>query len=77
MVLTGVELGAWGRDLAPALTLYDLIAGVLDDSSLRRLRLSSIEPWDFKPRILELWQDVRLCRHLHIPLQAATITSCM
>ena len=70
VVLTGVELGAWGRDLAPTLTLCDLIAGILDDSSLRRLRLSSIEPWDFEPRVLELWQDERLCRHLHIPLQA-------
>ncbi len=34
------------------------------------MRLSSIEPWDFEPRILELWQDKRLCHHLHIPLQA-------
>ncbi len=34
VVLTGVELGAWGRDFQPALTLYDLIAGVLEDSDL-------------------------------------------
>ncbi len=70
VVLTGVELGAWGRDLDPVMTLYDLIAGVLRNPDLRRLRLSSIEPWDFEPRVLELWQDERLCRHLHIPLQA-------
>ena len=70
VVLTGVELGAWGRDFDPALTLYDLIDGVLQNSDLQRLRLSSIEPWDFEPRILDLWQDGRLCHHLHIPLQA-------
>jgi len=69
-VLTGVELGAWGRDFDPALTLYDLIDGVLENDNLQRLRLSSIEPWDFEPRTLALWQSERLCRHLHIPLQA-------
>ena len=70
VVLTGVELGAWGKDLASDLTLFDLIEGVLEEPSLRRLRLSSIEPWDFEPRMLALWQDERLCHHLHIPLQA-------
>jgi threonylcarbamoyladenosine tRNA methylthiotransferase MtaB len=36
----------------------------------QRLRLSSIEPWDFEPDLLSLWQDDRLCRHFHIPLQS-------
>ena len=70
VVLTGVELGAWGMDLAPRLNLSDLIAAVLQNSDLHRLRLSSIEPWDFEPRMLALWQDERLCCHLHIPLQS-------
>ena len=70
VVLTGVELGAWGRELRPALKLADLIDGVLQNPGLQRLRLSSIEPWDFEPRMLNLWQDARLCHHLHIPLQA-------
>jgi threonylcarbamoyladenosine tRNA methylthiotransferase MtaB len=34
------------------------------------LRLSSIEPWDFAPTLLNFWSDERLCRHLHIPLQS-------
>lgn len=70
VVLTGVELGAWGRDFDQGLTLYDLVEGVLHNTDVQRLRLSSIEPWDFEPRILDLWQDERLCHHLHIPLQA-------
>ena len=70
VVLTGVELGAWGKDLEPRLSLNDLVAAVLQNSELHRLRLSSIEPWDFEPRMLALWQDDRLCRHLHIPLQS-------
>lgn len=70
VVLTGVELGAWGKDLAPEMSLRDLVAGVLENPDLHRLRLSSIEPWDFDPQMLDLWQDERLCHHLHIPLQA-------
>jgi threonylcarbamoyladenosine tRNA methylthiotransferase MtaB len=70
VVLTGVELGAWGKDLVPAMGLGDLIEAVLQNSDLRRLRLSSIEPWDFDPQMLSLWQDESLCHHLHIPLQS-------
>jgi threonylcarbamoyladenosine tRNA methylthiotransferase MtaB len=70
IVLTGVQLGAWGRDLTPLQRLDDLIAGVLSMREVGRLRLSSIEPWDFDPVYLGLWEDARLCWHLHIPLQS-------
>ncbi len=70
VVLTGVQLGAWGRDLPQTLGLGDLITHVLDYQELQRIRLSSIEPWDFDPAWLSLWSDSRLCRHLHIPLQS-------
>jgi threonylcarbamoyladenosine tRNA methylthiotransferase MtaB len=70
VVLTGVQLGAWGRDLEVQSSLADLLAGVLSHGGFDRLRLSSIEPWDFDPNLLDFWQDGRLCRHLHIPLQS-------
>lgn len=70
VVLTGVQLGAWGRDLPKKQTLADLLEGVLIQGGFSRLRLSSIEPWDFDVELLEFWQDPRLCRHLHIPLQS-------
>ncbi len=70
IVLTGVQLGAWGRDLNPQRSLDDLIKEVLSTCELDRLRLSSIEPWDFELKYLSLWEDERLCRHLHIPLQS-------
>lgn len=70
IVLTGVQLGGWGKDLAGDKVLGDLLSGILEMDSYDRLRLSSIEPWDFDPAILTLWQDQRLCRHLHIPLQS-------
>lgn len=70
IVLTGVELGVWGRDFPEPKRLSDLLEHVLSYNTLDRIRLSSIEPWDFDPAILSFWQDSRLCRHLHIPLQS-------
>jgi len=70
IVLTGVQLGAWGRDLSGEKSLQDLLAGVLALNGYERLRLSSIEPWDFDPGLVRFWKDERMCRHLHIPLQS-------
>lgn len=70
IVLTGVHLGAWGADLQPASELSILIQALLSGSRLARLRLSSLEPWDLDERFFELWQEPRLCRHVHLPLQS-------
>jgi threonylcarbamoyladenosine tRNA methylthiotransferase MtaB len=70
IVLTGVHLGAWGVDLHPSGELRDLIQAVLAEPALPRLSLSSLEPWDLDAGFFELWQDERLCRHLHLPLQS-------
>ena len=72
IVLTGVQLGGWGRDLPEQLNLVHLIESLLLEGGFSRLRLSSIEPWDFNLDMLTLWSDTRLCRHLHIPLQSGT-----
>ena len=70
IVLTGVHLGSWGQDLSPVLHLYHLVDAILKETSVPRLRLSSLEPWDIHPDFFQLWQDSRLCRHLHLPLQS-------
>ena len=69
-VLTGVNLGAYGRDLAPPGDLRNLVAALLGDTDLPRLRLSSLEPWDLDEAFFRLWENPRLCRQLHLPLQA-------
>lgn len=68
IVLTGVHVGAYGRDLG--LDLVDLVQGILSQTDIARLRLSSIEPWHLEERFFDLWKDPRLCRHLHLPLQS-------
>jgi len=68
VVLTGVHVGAYGRDLGT--DLAHLVRLLLERTQVRRLRLSSIEPHDLRPDFLGLWEDARLCPHLHLPLQS-------
>ena len=71
-VLTGVQLGSWGKDLDPALELHDLVLSILKDTEVPRLRLSSIEPWDITPSLIDLIKEERVARHLHLPLQSGS-----
>lgn len=73
VVLTGLQLGAWGRDLEPdRAELGDLVRRLLAGSSLPRLRLSSLEPWSLGPSLPDLWQDPRLQPQLHLPIQTGS-----
>lgn len=72
IVLTGTSLGAYGRDLGLCDGLAQLVAAILADTDVPRLRLSSIEPWDVSAALLDLWRDRRVCRQLHIPLQSGS-----
>ena len=69
-VLTGVNLGSYGRDLGLSDGLYTLVRTLLAHTDLPRLRLSSLEPWDLDEAFFSLWENSRLCRQLHLPLQA-------
>jgi threonylcarbamoyladenosine tRNA methylthiotransferase MtaB len=71
VVLTGVHVGAYGRERGESLAgLVRALLAATDSKNPPRLRLSSIEPWDLSPAFFALWQDPRLCRHLHLPLQS-------
>jgi threonylcarbamoyladenosine tRNA methylthiotransferase MtaB len=70
IVLTGVHLGSWGYDFSAPQNLKSLVRTILDETAVPRLRLSSLEPWDISPDFFDLWQDPRMCRHLHLPLQS-------
>jgi threonylcarbamoyladenosine tRNA methylthiotransferase MtaB len=74
IVLTGVHLGSWGKDLPDKLHLSNLIRMILDETDIPRLRISSLEPWDLDHEFFNLWKDPRLCRHLHLPLQSGSTT---
>jgi threonylcarbamoyladenosine tRNA methylthiotransferase MtaB len=70
IVLTGVHLGSWGQDFEKPAELRDLLEMILEIPEISRLRLSSLEPWDLNEGFFSLWQEQRMCRHLHLPLQS-------
>ena len=72
VVITGTQLGAWGRDLAPPLRPHHLISGILEQTEVLRLRFSSLQPQDITPDLLALWQDPRLMPHFHLALQSGS-----
>jgi len=67
VVVTGVQISAYrsGKD-----RLYELVKALLEETSIPRLRLTSIAPWQLDRRLLELWNGGRLCRHIHMSLQS-------
>ena len=72
VVLTGVHAGSYFDP--PHTDLGVLIRKILERTKISRLRLSSLEPWNFKTHWISLWHDFpnRLCRHLHMSLQSGS-----
>ncbi len=69
VALTGTQLGTYGFDLDDV-DLPRLLARILAETDLPRLRVSSLQAHEISPALLELWQDSRLCPHFHVPLQS-------
>lgn len=74
-VLTGVHLGSYGHDFGDKNGLMTLVQRLLEETDIPRLRLSSLEPWDLSDNFFSLWQNPRLCPHLHLPLQSGCDTT--
>jgi len=73
VVLSGINLGAYGRDLSPRVEFLDLLQRILDETPLERLRVSSIEPLDVTLSLIELIAATdRLAPHFLMPLQSAS-----
>jgi threonylcarbamoyladenosine tRNA methylthiotransferase MtaB len=80
LVLSGINLGRWGRDLSPGARFEELVAAMLERTALPRLRISSVEPMDWSSELIGLFRqygaDVgdgpRLARHAHLPLQSGS-----
>lgn len=73
VVLTGINLGRWGREPGSTLRLAGLLRRVLDETAIERLRLSSVEPMDFSDELLELMAArTRIAPHVHAPLQSGS-----
>lgn len=71
IVLTGTKIGCY-RDNSNG--LERLIECILNNTDIRRIRLSSLQAKEITPRFLALWKDNRLCRHFHLALQSGSNT---
>src|SRR6266699_1956139 len=72
IVLTGIHLGDYHPDNDQKQDLGDLIAALLRETGIPRIRVSSLEPEDFRLEWLELWKNPRMCRHFHLPMQSGS-----
>ncbi|MEZ4600552.1 MAG: tRNA (N(6)-L-threonylcarbamoyladenosine(37)-C(2))-methylthiotransferase MtaB [Syntrophotaleaceae bacterium] len=71
VVLTGIHVGAYGRDLEPPVSLLELVDQILLKTPVSRLRLGSIEPLEMSLELIRAMADsARICSHVHIPLQS-------
>ncbi|MEN8614402.1 tRNA (N(6)-L-threonylcarbamoyladenosine(37)-C(2))-methylthiotransferase MtaB [Dehalogenimonas sp. THU2] len=69
IVLTGTEIGEYTND---GHSLETLLRRILDQTSIERIRISSLQPQEVTPELIGLWRDRRLCRHFHLSLQSGS-----
>ncbi|MGC2388797.1 MAG: radical SAM protein [Candidatus Acidiferrum sp.] len=73
IVLSGINLGTYGRDLTPCAEFLDLLRRILDETTIERLRISSVEPQDVTQDLIDLFASTdRIAQHFHMPLQSAS-----
>lgn len=71
IVLSGINLGTYGQDLSPRIGFEDLLRRLLSETSVRRLRISSIEPMDVTSDLIGFFAaNDRVAQHFHMPLQS-------
>lgn len=70
IVLTGIHLGSYGYDLKHKSKLSEILKTLLNKTNLQRIRLSSIEIKEIDNELIELLQEERICKHIHLPLQS-------
>lgn len=68
IVVTGVQISSYLSEKGDS--LYELTRAILERTGVPRLRLTSIAPWEFDGRLLDLWSNPRVCRHIHMSLQS-------
>ncbi|MDY0212424.1 MAG: tRNA (N(6)-L-threonylcarbamoyladenosine(37)-C(2))-methylthiotransferase MtaB [Desulfuromonadaceae bacterium] len=73
IVLTGIHIGQYGKDLSAQVDLAGLVALILQRTSAARIRLGSVEPQELSQALIDLIvTSPRVCPHLHIPLQSGS-----
>ncbi|MFL6299378.1 MAG: tRNA (N(6)-L-threonylcarbamoyladenosine(37)-C(2))-methylthiotransferase MtaB [Terriglobales bacterium] len=75
VVISGINLGRWGRNFAKQARFEDLVRSILERTRLEKLRISSVEPMDWSDELIELVaSSPRIAKHAHVPLQSGSDT---
>ncbi len=73
IVLSGINLGRWGRELTPRMNFAAMLRAVLEHTEVEKLRISSVEPMDWTNELIELVATApRIAKHAHVPLQSGS-----
>jgi len=73
IVLSGINLGRWGRELRPQMKFVEMLRAILERTAIEKLRISSVEPMDWSNELIELVaSSPRICKHAHVPLQSGS-----
>jgi threonylcarbamoyladenosine tRNA methylthiotransferase MtaB len=73
IVLSGINLGRWGRDLTPRTNFAAMLRAILENTGIEKLRISSVEPMDWSNELIELVaSSPRIAKHAHVPLQSGS-----
>ncbi len=73
IVLSGINLGRWGRDLTPRTDFVTMLRAILEHTAIEKLRISSVEPMDWTNDLIELVAtSPRIAKHAHVPLQSGS-----
>ncbi len=73
IVLSGINLGRWGRDLTPRMDFVAMLRAILERTAIEKIRISSVEPMDWTNEVIELVaSSPRICKHAHVPLQSGS-----
>ena len=70
VVITGVHLGGYGSDISS--DLYALVHSILEETTIPRIRMGSLEPWDLPAGFFKLFENPRLMPHMHLPIQSGS-----
>ena len=73
IVLSGINLGRWGRELTPRMNFAAMLRAILERTAIEKVRISSVEPMDWTNEVIELVaSSPRIAKHAHVPLQSGS-----
>ncbi len=73
IVLSGINLGRWGRELTPRMNFAAMLRAILQQTAIEKIRISSVEPMDWTHELIDLVaSSPRICKHAHVPMQSGS-----